>query len=84
MPVFEYKCKKCNTKFEVLHKSALNTERVACPNCSSINIKKLLSSFSTTSGNISNFPGEECNSGSCRCNDNYSGGCASGLCGLDN
>jgi len=84
MPVFEYRCTKCDTKFEVLHKSSLNPEQVVCPNCNSLNIKKLLSAFCTSSGNVSNFSGESCNSGNCQFNNNYSGGCASGLCGMDN
>ncbi|HVO73834.1 MAG TPA: zinc ribbon domain-containing protein [Ignavibacteriaceae bacterium] len=79
MPLFEYKCAKCGTKFEVLHKSAVHREEAACPNCHSLNVKKLLSSFSTGSSSASD---KGCSSGNCRLN-NYSGGCASGLCGME-
>ena len=48
MPIFEYKCKQCNSKFEVLHKSSLNQEEVSCPKCNSIENQKLLSTFSAT------------------------------------
>ena len=48
MPIFEYKCKQCNNKFEVLHKSSVNQEEVNCPKCNSTENKKLLSSFSAS------------------------------------
>ena len=54
MPIFEYKCKQCNSKFEVLHKSSLNQEEVSCPSCNSKENQKLLSSFSATGFSSSN------------------------------
>jgi len=80
MPIFEYKCKQCNTKFEVLHKSSLNQEEVSCPKCNSKENKKLLSSFSAT-GFSSNS--NSCENGSCGVEPSYSGGCSSGMCGLN-
>jgi putative FmdB family regulatory protein len=47
MPLFEYRCTKCNTKFEVLHKSSIKQEEVICPGCHSTDVKKLLSNFSS-------------------------------------
>ena len=35
MPIFEYQCKDCNTKYDVLHKSFEKTEDVFCPDCKS-------------------------------------------------
>ena len=80
MPIFEYKCKKCSSKFEVLHKSSLNQEEVSCPKCNSKENQKLLSTFSSAgfSSNSSN-----CETGSCGVQPSYSGGCASGMCGLN-
>ena len=80
MPIFEYKCKKCNSKFEVLHKSSLNQEEVSCPNCQSKESQKLLSSFSA-SGFSSSSSG--CESGSCGVQPSYGGGCSSGMCGIN-
>lgn len=80
MPIFEYKCKKCDTKFEMLHKSQTNLQDVTCPNCKSTDNKKLLSSFSSTgfsSGSSS------CESGNCGFEPLHSGGCSSGMCGLN-
>ena len=81
MPVFEYQCKSCNTKYEVLHKSTLKQEEVSCPNCESKESKKLFSSFSASVNNSSSYSGGSCASGNC--DMPYSGGCASGMCGLN-
>lgn len=81
MPIFEYRCSKCNTKFEVLHKSTQISEEVTCPNCNSNDSKKLLSTFSASmNGKTNNFnyscgDGMGCANGSCGCN--------AGMCGLE-
>ncbi len=81
MPLFEYKCADCNTKYEVLHKSATNLSDVSCPNCNSKNAKKLLSTFSASvSDSSSSSYSGGCENGSCGL---PSGGCASGMCGLN-
>jgi len=81
MPIFEYKCADCNTKYEVLHKSASNLSEVSCPSCKSTNSKKLLSAFSASvSESSSSSFGDSCASGSCGL---PSSGCASGMCGLN-
>ncbi len=44
MPLYEYKCKKCERTFErlVLH----DWDEVLCPNCFSKSVEKLMSPFS--------------------------------------
>ncbi len=44
MPIYEYHCRKCNEDFETIVFSA--SEEIACPKCSSKNVKKLMSGFS--------------------------------------
>jgi len=80
MPVFEYKCKECNTKFDVLHKSSVNVEEVICPKCSSTKNQKLFSSFSASGFSSS---GSTCESGNCGLPQQSYGGCSSGMCGLN-
>jgi len=77
MPLFEYKCTKCSSRFEVLHKSVNSIEKVECPECHSTEIKKLLSSFSASGLKESSmtFTDDSCMDGSC--------GCSSGYCGLN-
>ncbi|MGE5498707.1 MAG: FmdB family zinc ribbon protein [Syntrophothermus sp.] len=82
MPIFEYQCKDCNTKFEILHKSSSGNETVACPKCNSENYKKLLSTFSASvSGGAYKTFESPCASG--QCNPDSFGGCSSGMCGLN-
>lgn len=79
MPVIEYKCKQCDTKYEVFHKSVSNQEEVTCPKCNSKESKKLFSSFSASVSSSHSEGG--CASGNC--DVPYGGGCASGMCGLN-
>lgn len=82
MPIFEYRCNSCNSKFEVLVKSSLSKEAVVCPNCKSTENKKLFSTFAA-SVNSNYSSSSSCSDGSCGI-PSYTGGCASGMCGLDN
>ncbi|MBU1992712.1 MAG: FmdB family zinc ribbon protein [Patescibacteria group bacterium] len=45
MPVFEYKCKKCNSVFETFLKSKKEEKDVSCVNCEAKDIEKVFSSF---------------------------------------
>jgi putative FmdB family regulatory protein len=81
MPIFEYKCSDCETKFDFLHKSITNIESVNCPSCGSENNKKLLSTFSASTSSAADFGG--CADGSCGIPAMPAGGCASGMCGLN-
>lgn len=83
MPVFEYKCHQCDTKFEVLHKSALRTEEVSCPDCNSTNNKKLFSAFSASVSSSSISGGNSCSTGNCDSSTPSYGGCSSGMCGIN-
>jgi len=77
MPVYEYRCKNCNQKYEIFYKGKEDKEKIVCPKCSSRKNKKLLSGFSA--GNSNSFE-NPCSSGSCGI---AAGGCASGICGLN-
>lgn len=50
MPVYEYRCTTCNTKFEKLVRS-MDTVSIACPNCGSAGATKLFSTFAAFVGN---------------------------------
>ncbi|HZW38279.1 MAG TPA: zinc ribbon domain-containing protein [Ignavibacteriaceae bacterium] len=81
MPVFEYRCEECKTKYEVLHKSSLKQEEVTCPKCHSTKNKKLLSSFKASVS--SNSEGSYCENGNCGMPQSSSCGCGSGGCGCN-
>ena len=81
MPVFEYKCSDCNTKFEVFHKSQNENDEIHCPNCSGQNYKKLFSSFSASFSESGSPQVNSCADGSCAVPSNSA--CSSGLCSLN-
>ncbi|MCM8787558.1 MAG: zinc ribbon domain-containing protein [Candidatus Omnitrophica bacterium] len=63
MPIYEYKCKNCKAKFELLITSCGIEVPQKCPGCGSKNIEKLISSFSTK--NTSRGCGECSGCGGC-------------------
>ena len=50
MPIFEYRCKQCDREFELLIWSKGDGEDVECPQCSSREVERTLSCFSTAKG----------------------------------
>ncbi len=77
MPVYEYRCKSCETKYEVFYKVKEELDKVKCPECDSQDHKKLLSGFSAT---VTSESQGSCATGSCGI---PAGGCAPGMCGLN-
>lgn len=55
MPIYEYKCGKCNKMFSVLQRVGATEKDTVCPECSSKNIKKQVSAFSCSSDSSSAF-----------------------------
>jgi putative FmdB family regulatory protein len=53
MPLYEYSCRACCRRFEVLQKIGADASGVVCPNCGATNVTKQLSTFASTvaSGN---------------------------------
>jgi putative FmdB family regulatory protein len=51
MPIYEFKCKKCDHVFEELvFSSSLDSENIVCPLCGDNNSEKLMSAFSASAG----------------------------------
>ena len=50
MPIYEYKCKKCNNCFEQLVFASDGDEAPPCPSCGAHDTCRLMSSFSCSSG----------------------------------
>ncbi|MCK4224883.1 MAG: zinc ribbon domain-containing protein [candidate division Zixibacteria bacterium] len=49
MPIYEYTCQHCNTKFEILQRTSQD-EKPACPKCGAKEVKKIFSLFGFSSG----------------------------------
>lgn len=47
MPIYEYHCSKCKKNFEVL---VFGDKEVTCPTCKKKKVKKIMSTFSHSSG----------------------------------
>ncbi len=60
MPIYEFKCIKCDNEFETL---VYGNNRIDCPQCKSSDIKKLLSTFSKHGGDKPSSGSNSC--GSC-------------------
>ncbi|HSK29871.1 MAG TPA: zinc ribbon domain-containing protein [Candidatus Limnocylindria bacterium] len=60
MPIFEYRCRRCDRQFESIVLSS--RERISCPSCGSTAVEKQFSVFSARlSGNEATSP----SSGAC-------------------
>jgi putative FmdB family regulatory protein len=76
MPVYEYLCKNCETKFEELIREG-ESLLAHCPKCGAQEVNRLLSLFAATSGgssartaessDFSQAGGHGCGCGSCSC-----------------
>lgn len=57
MPIYEYRCKDCETVFETFVSSISDADKMICKKCASKNVEKQISSFSSRlSGSSSNAP----------------------------
>lgn len=50
MPIYEFVCEDCGHPFEELLLSAAALEKLKCPHCNSITIRKKISLFSSNAG----------------------------------
>jgi putative FmdB family regulatory protein len=60
MPIYEYKCRKCGTKFEMLQRMGATNDGVSCPKCGASKPTKQFSVFMSSGASSS-----ECESGVC-------------------
>ncbi len=63
MPIFEYRCRDCGTKFERIVSSS--TVKVTCKNCESKQVEQLLSVFAVAGTSHSNESFESGPCGAC-------------------
>ena len=62
MPIYEYDCQSCGDSFDKLVRSTATVTKVTCPACSSGEVKKRLSLFSSkTAGGITASAGSAAN-----------------------
>jgi putative FmdB family regulatory protein len=71
MPIYEYKCEDCGTKFEKLVRRSSETSGIECPSCGRQHLKQELSVFAAhANGGAKRADGPMCPSGGmCRTPD---------------
>ncbi len=74
MPIFEYECRECNTRFE--HLTFNRDDEVHCRSCGSAQVMQLLSTFAVAASSPSPAPRETGPCGSCSAAQR-------GMCGID-
>jgi putative FmdB family regulatory protein len=75
MPIFEYKCEDCGSKFEKLVRRP-GAEKVLCPSCGQSHLEQQYSAFAAhANGSSKDMSLPSCPSGMCQ---------TPGLCGRNN
>jgi putative FmdB family regulatory protein len=73
MPLYEFECQECHGKFDALVRSFSAADDVACQECSSSNVKRLISTFAVSgfddpmTASAARSTGGGCCGGSCGC-----------------
>ena len=78
MPIYDYTCQDCDTKFEELIRNAQDEAGVRCSSCGSTRVERQMSSFAmgkgrSASSSASSSSRSGCSGGSC-------GSCRSSCC----
>jgi len=63
MPIYEYKCKNCNTVFEKFQSIGSNSENLVCPECGAPRPERIFSAFAAKGTSVSTSGGSGCGSG---------------------
>ena len=75
MPIYEYLCQDCGTKFEKLVRRQAETPDLECPKCGQKHLKQELSTFAAHAGGAKSQDAPMCPSG---------GPCSNpGMCGMN-
>ena len=64
MPIYEYRCDDCGTKFEKLVRRS-DSDAIQCPSCGEKHLTQQLSTFAAQVGNGKAAEGPACPSGQC-------------------
>jgi putative FmdB family regulatory protein len=60
MPIYEYECKKCKDRFELLVRPSDREADLACPSCRSKKIRKLMSAVAGGKSGCSSCTATSC------------------------
>ena len=60
MPLYEYRCSSCGSRFELLRRMGQGNEGVACPQCGRSDVEKEYSTFAGAAGGSGSTGGGSC------------------------
>ena len=84
MPIFEYACDDCGTKFEKLVRRSADADAVRCPSCGQDHLTTQYSTFAARSASKSTASAaEDCGAGACGSDMCGGGMCAGGMCDMN-
>jgi len=63
MPIYEYECRSCGERFEVVQRMSEGNEGVSCPKCNADRPERLLSAFCSSSARTSTSAGPAASTG---------------------
>jgi putative FmdB family regulatory protein len=67
MPMYEYACQDCGLSFAQKRKFAEASQPARCPECDSLNTRKLLATIAFISSNAGSIPVPMSGGGGCGC-----------------
>ena len=50
MPIYEYRCKECDAKFELLRSASASDADLKCEYCGAPRVERMFSAFATSGG----------------------------------
>jgi putative FmdB family regulatory protein len=65
MPIYEYSCQDCGTKFEKLVRQSTQPAELECPSCGKNHLQQELSTFSAHAAGPKSSGAPTCPSGGC-------------------
>jgi putative FmdB family regulatory protein len=81
MPVYEYKCGKCENVFSLMQRMGAGKEGVSCPSCKGTEVVKVMSLTYSPESSKAMPPSFESASSNMPKGMGGGGGCPSGMCG---
>jgi putative FmdB family regulatory protein len=72
MPLYEYNCRGCGKRFEVLQRVGADSTGVVCPSCGAAEVSKQLSTFASA------IAGSSASASTLPCGKPSSAGCGGG------
>ena len=85
MPIFEYSCDDCGTKFEKLVRRSAEADALRCPSCGQDHLTTQYSTFAAHAGGSKSASSamEDCGAGMCGSGACGEGMCGGGMCGMN-